>query len=101
RPFDQLHRDPRPAGVVAHLEDADDVRVVETLQRAELAPEPPRAADLAQQLDRDQRARARVLRPPDLAHGALAQALQELVRTERSGGHDRASLPRATHFLAQ
>jgi len=79
-----LHDGERHALVLPRIQDADDVRMRQFDQRADLACEPPREAALPQQLgerdlDDDLALQIRVPREVDGRHAPVAQLARDLV----------------------
>ena len=90
----ELHDEKADAVRPLEAVDAGDIRVVEGGEELGLALEAGRALDvvhefLGKDLDGDLAAEARVARPPDLAHAAGSEKVDDLVRTEAGPGNDR------------
>ena len=86
-----LHDESHPRVVLANVVDGGDVRMVETRRGAGLALEPHHAVRIdgelgRQDLDRHLPVEARVMGQPDLAHAALAELFENLVRPQPHSG---------------
>ena len=99
-PFQQLVDDERGTFAHADVEERDDVGMVERRHRPRLQLEPREAVGVTreirrQDLDRHLAREPRVERPIDLAHPALAEGRNDLVRAQSGPGcqgHDKEEL---------
>src|SRR5262249_24595910 len=102
----QPHREVVPAGVLAHVVDRHNVRVIQGGDQAGLVAEAldvGRRGELARpdHLERDPPPQALLLGLVDYPHAALAQEAQQRVAAERPGCLSGAVWRRATHGLCR